>query len=399
MRIADYTQLALSSVRFHRTRSLLTALGIAIGIASVILLTSIGAGVNRYVMNEFTQFGTNLIAITPGKTTTHGLSGAAVNTVRPLSLEDAEAIGRLADVEAVVPLIQGNAAVEHGNRTRRAAIFGVGPAVPAVWQMRPVLGRFLPDDPPRTARPFVVLGSTMRNELFGNDNPLGRRVRIGSERFRVIGVMESKGQLLGFDLDDAVYIPTYKAIALFNQSSLMEVDILYRAGTDSERLSARIRELLQARHGREDFTIISQDQMLETLGSVLQILTLAVGALGGISLLVGGVGIVTIMTIAVTERTAEVGLLRALGAGRRQILALFIGEAVLLASLGGAAGLCIGSGGAWLLHAAIPALPVHTPWDYVLLAELTAATIGLTAGVVPAWRAAQLDPLEALRSE
>ncbi|MES9967992.1 MAG: ABC transporter permease, partial [Sedimenticola sp.] len=204
---------------------------------------------------------------------------------------------------------------------------------------------------------------------------------------------------LGFDLDDAVYIPTQKAMAMFDQESLMEVDLLYTPGSDSEVLAENIKRLLKQRHGSEDFTIITQDQMLETLGDVLNILTLAVGALGGISLLVGGVGILTIMTIAVTERTAEIGLLRALGAGRRQILWLFIGEAVVLAALGGLAGLTIGAGGAWLLGIAVPALPTHTPWNYVLLAEGVSIVIGLAAGVAPAWRAAQLDPIEALRSE
>ncbi len=399
MKLSDFFRLSLSSVIFHRTRSLLTALGIAIGIAAVVLLTSIGEGINKYILAEFTQFGTNLIAITPGKSETFGLSGALVNNVRPLSLEDAEAIGRLPGIQAVVPLIQGNAAVEHGKRTRRTVIYGVGPDVPSVWQMKPALGRFLPDDDPRFSRPFVVLGSKIRDELFGNQTPLGQRVRIGTESFRVIGVMESKGQLLGFDLDDAVYIPTYKAMALFDQESLMEVDILYAPGVESESLSKKIKKTLEKRHGTEDFTIVTQDQMLETLGSVLDILTLAVGALGGISLLVGGVGILTIMTISVRERTSEVGLLRAIGAGRRQVLWLFIGEAVVLASLGGLAGLIIGAGGAWLLGVAIPALPTHTPWSYVILAEAVAATIGLAAGVMPAWRAAQLDPIEALRAE
>lgn len=399
MLLGDFIRLSLSSVIFHRTRSMLTALGIAVGIASVVLLTSIGEGVNRFVLGEFTQFGTNLIAINPGKSTTFGISGAIVNNVRPLSIEDAESLRHLPHIQAVVPMVQGNSAIEYGKQTRRTFIYGVGADMPKVWQMKPATGRFLPADDPRFARPFVVLGSKVRSELFGTENPLGKRVRIGSESFRVIGILESKGQLLGFDLDDAAYIPTHKAMALFNQDSLMEIDLLYTPGSDSEALSKQIKKSLIQRHSNEDFTIITQDQMLETLGSILDILTLAVGALGGISLLVGGVGILTIMTISVTERTAEVGLLRAIGARKRQILWLFIGEAVVLASLGGLAGLIIGAGGAWLLGAAIPALPVHTPWNYVLLAEGIAATIGLIAGVVPAWRAAGLDPIEALHTE
>ncbi len=399
MLIDDFIRLTLGAVIAHRMRSFLTALGISIGIAAVVLLTSIGEGVHKYVLGEFTQFGTHLIAINPGKSSTFGMSGAIVNNVRPLSLDDAEALRRLPQIRAVVPFVQGNAAVEYGKRTRRTMIFGVGSEVPKVWQMKPSLGSFLPRDDPRHARPFVVIGSKVRSELFANENPLGERIRIGSESYRIIGIMESKGQMLGFDLDDAVYIPTHKAMAMFNQESLMEVDLLYSPGTDSEVLSEQIKELLEQRHGNEDFTIITQDQMLETLGSVLNILTLAVGALGGISLLVGGVGILTIMTISVTERTTEVGLLRALGARKRQILWLFIGEAVILAALGGAVGLLVGAGGAWLLGMTIPALPTHTSWGYVLLAVGIAVVIGLAAGVTPAWRAAGLDPIEALHSE
>ncbi|MCW8975492.1 MAG: ABC transporter permease, partial [Sedimenticola sp.] len=330
---------------------------------------------------------------------TFGISGALVNSVRPLSLDDAESLARLPHIEAVVPLAQGNAAVEFNQRSRRTYIYGVNQDVPLVWQMKPALGRFLPNDDPRFARSFVVLGSKIRDELFKQENPLGERVRIGGESFRVIGVLESKGQLLGFDLDDAVYIPTYKAMALFDKEGLMEIDLLYREGMDSAGIAKTIKQHLIKRHGNEDFTITTQDQMLETLGSVLNILTLAVGALGSISLLVGGVGILTIMTISVNERRAEVGLFRALGARKQQILWLFIGEAVVLACLGGLAGLIIGAGGAWLLHVAIPALPTHTSWGYVLVAEGIAAIIGLSAGVMPAWRAARLDPIEALRDE
>jgi len=399
MRFHDATKLALSGVFAHRMRSFLTALGIAVGVASVVLLTSIGEGVHRFVLSEFTQFGTNLVVVTPGKATTTGMSGALISNVRPLSLDDAMALKPLPKVLGVVPFVQGNAPVEYGQRSRRAYVFGVGSQVPAVWQMNVSMGRFLPDDDPRTARAFAVVGSKVRDEVLAGGNPLGKRIRIGGERYQVIGVMESKGQMLGFDLDDAVYIPTARALAMFNRESLMEIDILYAAGTTAKEVVKRIKGRLINRHGAEDFTITTQEQMLDVLGSVLNILTLAVGALGGISLVVGGVGILTIMSIAINERIAEIGLLRAIGADRRQILALFIGEAVVLASIGGFAGLLVGTAGAWLLGALVPALPTHTPWFYVILAEILAALIGLCAGVFPAFRAANLDPIEALRAE
>jgi len=395
----DYLMLAVSAWRFHRLRRFLTALGIAVGIASVVLLTSIGEGLHRYVLAEFTQFGTNLIGVSPGKSITTGVSGALISNVRPLSLEDAAALRRLPRIEAVVPLVQGNAPVESGKRTRRVTVFGVGPDVPAVWRFALAQGGFLPDDPARSARSFAVLGSRLREELFGSANPLGRFVRVGGERFRVIGVMQSKGQLLGFDLDDAIYIPTAKALALFDRESLMEIDLLYSAGSDPEAVARRIKDLLVARHGREDFSITTQEQMLDVLGSVLNVITLAVAALGAISLLVGGVGIVTIMTIAVNERSAEVGLLRALGARRVQVLGVFLFEAVALAGVGGLLGLAVGAGGAQLAGFVFPALPVHTGWAYVVLAETLAVAIGLVAGVWPARRAASLNPVDALRTE
>lgn len=399
MRTRDLIGLTGGAIHAQPVRSLLTGLGIAVGIAAVVLLTAIGAGVQRFVIQEFTQFGTNLVAITPGKTETFGVSGAIISNVRPLSLEDAEALQRLPQVEAVVPFVQGNAEVEAAGRTRRTTVFGTGPDVPAVWQIEPALGRFLPADEPRRARPFAVLGSTLRKELYGNRSPLGERIRIGGETYRIIGSMTSKGQLLGFDLDDTVYIPVGRALAMFDRESLMEVDVLYHADADADELAEKIRERLVGRHGREDFTIVTQDQMLDVLGSVLEVLTLAVGALGAISLAVGGIGILTIMTISVNERTAEVGLLRALGAGRGQIVTLFLGEAVILATLGGLAGLALGTGGAWLLGIAIPGLPTRMAWDYALLALLMAALIGSLSGILPALRAAALNPIDALRSE
>ncbi len=399
MRSADFATFTLAAIRAHRTRSLLTVTGIGIGVAAVVLLTAIGEGVHRFVLAEFTQFGTNLIAISPGKTSTFGMSGAIISNVRPLSLNDAEALRRLPEVEAVVPMVQGNAAVEAGEHSRRTTVFGVGARVPEVWQMRPAFGRFLPEEESGQARAFAVLGAKLQRELFAHASPLGQRVRVGGEPFRVLGVMEPKGQMLGFDLDDSVFIPISRALAMFNRDSLMEIDVLYAAEASSAAVATRTREMLKRRHGAEDFTITTQDQMLDVLGSVLDVLTMAVGALGGISLAVGGIGILTIMTIAVRERRREIGLLRALGAARRQILVLFLSEAVALAVLGGIAGFVVGAGGAWLIGQAVPALPTHTAWDFVLLAEMTAALIGLAAGVLPALNAARLDPVAALHDE
>jgi len=399
MFVRDLIRLSLGSLVTQRMRSFLTILGIGVGIASVVLLTSIGEGVQQFTLAEFTQFGTNLIGINPGRTTTLGTSGAIINNIRPLTIDDELALRRIPGVIDTVSLIQGNGMAEHGNHRRRTTIFGVGPSVPTVWNMNVVQGRFLPDDDNRAARSYAVLGSRVQRELFKDASGLGEIIRVAGERYRVIGVMESKGQMLGFDLDDAIYIPTYRAMSLFNQQSLMEIDVVYRNGLQSGTIVERIKKVLINRHGSEDFTITTQEQMLDVLGSVLGVLTLAVGGLGAISLLVGGVGIGTIMTIGVNERTSEIGLLRAMGAQRRQILLIFIGEAVVLAGIGGIVGLAAGAGIAWLLELFVPALPTHTPWIYALYAETLAAGVGLLAGVWPARHAASLHPVEALRAE
>ena len=399
MLLRDFVHLTSSSLITHRLRSFLTLLGIAVGITAVVLLTSIGEGIHKFVLAEFTQFGTNLIAINPGRTTTHGTSMGVFGTERPLTIEDAEALRHLPNIKAVVPIVQGNGEIEAGNRRRRTTIYGAGADWPEAFSMHVKSGRFLPADDPTAPRAFAVLGSKTRDELFGSRNPLGQRIGIGGNRYRVIGVMESKGTILGFDMDDTVYIPTARGMELFNRNSLLEIDILYQEDANIDKVVHSIKRTLIARHGREDFTITTQQQMLEVLGSILNILTFAVGAIGGISLLVGAIGIVTIMTIAVNERINEIGLLRALGANQGQVLSLFLGEAIVLAAVGGLSGLGLGIGLAQLLHLALAALPVHTSWLFIVLAEVVAIFIGLAAGVLPARRAARLDPIEALRTE
>ena len=399
MLFADLIRLTTSSFVSYRMRSFLTGLGIAIGITAVILLTSIGEGLHQFVLSEFSQFGTNLIAIQPGKTQTQGGNVGIFGSVKTISIEDAQALRHLPNVEYVNTSVTGNAEVRFEGKTRRTTVFGAGHDLPHVLVSKVMLGSFLPDDDPTAARAMVVLGSKVQQELFAGQNPLGNYLRIGGQRYRVVGVMEPKGQMLGFDLDDTVFIPAARALELFNRPGLMEIQLSYKANVELQSVVNSITALLKERHGREDFTLIPQEKALEVLGSVLDVITFAVGALGGISLLVGGVGILTIMTMAVSERTAEIGLLRALGAREGQVLTLFLGEAMLLSALGGLAGLALGVGIAQGLHWLFPAMPVHTPWLFALVAELSAVSIGLVAGVAPARRAARLDPVEALHAE
>ncbi len=399
MRATDYSILAFSSLRFSRLRTYLTALGIAVGIAAVVLLTALGGGAQEYMLGQFTQFGAHIIAINPGKTSTMGISGAIISNVRPLSLEDAESLRNLRNIRTSVPVVQGNLPVERGNRTRWTVVIGVNHEVPQTWKMKVAQGRFLPDESAEQARSLAVIGDKIKQELFPYTNPLGKFIRIGQERYRIVGVMEHKGQVLGFDMDDIVYIPIYRAMSLYNRESLMEIDVLYAAGRDEKPIVEKIKQRLIKRHSKEDFTITSQTDILGTLGKILTILTAVVAGLGSISLLVGGVGIFTIMSIAVNERIKEIGLLRALGASRRQVTLLFLLEAAVLSGLGGIAGMLAGLGIAWLLNFIIPALPVSISWNYVILAEFIAIVTGMVAGLVPARKAAAMAPVDALRSE
>lgn len=399
MRATDYSILAFSSLRFSRLRTYLTALGIAVGIAAVVLLTALGGGAQDYMLGQFSQFGANLITVNPGKVSTMGVSGAVINNVRPLSLKDAESLHNIRKILAAVPQASGNLPVERGNRTRWSMVVGVNHEVPQTWKIKVAQGKFLPKEAPEQARNLAVIGDKIKQELFPHSSPLGEFIRVGQERFRVIGVMESKGQILGFDMDDMVYIPVYRAMSIYNRESLMEINILYAAGHDEKLITENIRRHLIKRHGTEDFTLTSQTDILDTLGSILTILTAVVAGLGSISLLVGGVGIFTIMSIAVNERIKEIGLLRALGASRRQVTLLFLFEATVLSGLGGIAGMFMGFGIAWLLHLLLPNLPVSIEWNYVILAEAIAIITGMLAGLVPARRAAAMTPVDALRSE
>jgi putative ABC transport system permease protein len=399
LRWLDLARLCASAVRARRGRSALTMTGIAVGVATVMLLTAVGEGVRQFVLGEFTQFGTNILAVTPGKSTTFGMSGATISSVRPLTTDDAEALKRVSGVLAVVPVIQGNARVEAGSRARRTTVIGVGERMPEVWKMNVAAGQFLPADPFERPRAFAVLGAKVDQELFGGRSALGERIRVGEDRFRVIGVMEEKGQMLGFDLDDVVLVPIGKTVEMFDREGVMEIDVLFEEGLSSKAIAGAVSRLLIARHGQEDFTIVTQDRMLEVLGTVLNVLTLGVAAIGSISLLVGAVGIGTIMTIAVAERTGEIGLLRAVGARRRDVLRIFLAEAAILGALGGLAGIAGAALIIALARLALPDVPVQVVWFYALGAFALAALAGLLAGIAPAARAAGLPPVEALRTE
>ena len=396
----DLLPLAVGALRGHRLRSALSMLGIAIGIASVILLTSIGEGTRQYVVAQFARFGTNQVRVQPGRSKTTGLPGVLGGTTHKLTIDDAEAVGRLAGVEAVMPLVVGMARVEAEGRGRSVYVEGVTPEIASIWQIRVGAGSFWPATDPRRGASVVVLGAKLARELFRDENPLGRHVRIASARFRVIGIMESKGDLLGIDIDDIAFVPVATSMKIFNLDELLAIDLRYAHPGLAAQVESAVRRLLTERHGaNEDFTILTQAAMLEVFNKVIGVITLAVGAIAGISLLVGATGVLTMLWISVGERTAEIGLLRSVGATRGQVRLLFLSESAALAMAGGILGLFAGLSLCAVLRALVPGLPVETPPAFAVAAVVVSLATGLASGVLPAERAASLDPIEALRAE
>ena len=400
MTLADLAGLTAEALRAHRMRYGLSALAIAVGIAAVVLMSSIGEGMHRFIMGQMTQFGTTLVSITPGKISTGGVPGMMGGSARKLTLDDARAAARISGVESVVPTAFGTAVVEHGDRGRRVYVYGATADMAKVWSMNVAVGQSLPRiDWDRTAA-VAILGSKLKRELFGEANPLGAVVRVGEERYHVIGVMETKGQFLGFDFDDTAFIPVADALRLFNLGELNEIDLMVGSTDAIDRVAKRAEALMKERHnGNEDVTVVTQKDAQETVDRILGIVAGVVTGIAAISLLVGAIGILTIMWLVVQERVHEIGLVKALGARRGQILSWYLFEAAVTALVGGAAGFAVGMGGAALLQAVVPGLETVTSPAMVLAAMGVAVGVGLAAGVAPALRAARLDPVEALRGE
>jgi putative ABC transport system permease protein len=396
--VLDLLRFAFAAVRGHRLRSILTLLGVGIGVAAVVLLTALGEGARLYVTGQFAALGSNLLIVLPGRTETTGAAPIFGGTPRDLTLEDVEAIQRQSRlVRRAVPIAAGAARVGYRERRRDVTVLGATADLLPVRHLAVATGRFLPVLDPGRAAPVAVIGRTVQRELFGTANPLGASIRIGDWRFRVVGVLGGKGQSLGVDMDDVVIVPVASALALFNQSSLFRV--LVEVGAHAEIGAARqdVLRVLKARHdGEEDVTVLTQDAVLSTFDRVLGALTLALAGIAAISLSVAGLGIMNVMLVAVSERTSEIGLMKALGAARSVIVRVFLVEATLLSAAGGLVGLAVGFAGAGLLGRLYPALPARPPAWAVGAALLVACGAGLLFGVLPARRAARLDPVAAL---
>ncbi len=381
----------------HRLRSALSLLGVAIGIAAVVLLTALGNGARRYVVNQFAQLGSNFVGVLPGKIETSGAIPGFGGAPNDLTLADARALERgLPEARYVEPLVVAQEFVAHGERRRQVVVAGVTDQFLAVRRLALARGRFLPDLELERGAPVAVLGHAVARELFAGGEAVGGVVRVGDRRCRVIGVLAPRGTQLGLDLDEVVLVPVATAMQLFDRSSLFRILIEAKDGVPLERIKTRALAILVERHGEEDVTLLTEDAVIASLSAILNVLTLAVAAIGAISLGVAGIGIMNVMLVAVAERTVEIGLLRAVGASRRQILACFLVEATILSGAGGLVGLGVGWLGTRVLVRIWPALPAAPPLWAVVAALVLSLAVGALFGWIPARKATRLDPVLAL---
>jgi putative ABC transport system permease protein len=396
MSIGELIRFAVGALRGHRLRTLLSVTGVAVGIAAVVALTALGEGARQYVVQEFSSLGTNLLIVIPGRVETTGMLPFG-GTTNDLTIDDFRAVAaQIPMVVDAAPLATGTEVVRAEGRARSVAVFGTTAELARVRRLQVAAGRFLSPGDPERGGSEVVLGLKVAHELFGAASPLGKRIRIGDWRFRVVGVLAPRGRSLGFDFDDLVFIPVATSMRMFNRSSLFR--ILIDVGSDRNLAPAKsaVIDLMTERHRVEDVTVITQDAVVSTFNSIFGVLTLALVGIASVSLTVAGVGIMNVMLVAVAERRREIGLLKALGASTRQVLAVFIAEASVLSSLGGAVGLAVG----WLSIRAFvhvyPTFPAAPPIWAVAASLAVSLGVGVVFGVVPARRAAKLDPVQAL---
>ncbi len=399
MRLADTLQFASGSLRGSPTRTLLMMLAMSIGVAAVVVLTALGEGARRYVVDQFSSLGTNLVIVLPGRTETAGVGPGLLSgqTPRDITLDDAQALLRSRAVKRIAPLTVGSATLSRDALNREVVVAGSSADLLGIRHMSVAIGRFLPEGDIHDSSSVCVLGNQIKRELFGNEQAVGQWVRLGDRRFRVIGVLASQGESMGMRTDDLVIIPVASSHQLFNTTGLFRVLIEASSRDYIEQAKREAEEIMTERHGGErDVTVITQDAVLATFDRILTTLTMAVGGIAAISLAVAGVLIMNVMLIAVAQRVKEIGLLKALGAPGRQIRLLFFAEAALLSGVGSVAGLALGYAASTVIGQIYPVLPVSPPWWAVIAACATALGTGILFSVMPARRAARLDPVAAL---
>jgi len=398
MSARDLILFAAGALKGHRLRTALSLAGVAIGVVSVILLTSLGEGARLYVTREFATLGTNLLIVIPGKTETTGGPPIFGGVPRDLTLDDAESLARrIRSIRRIAPLSIGTAQARVGQRSREVTVAGTTAEFPDVRSLKMGSGRYLPAGEWGRGGRVCVIGPKLQVELFEGRNPLGEILRVGEERFRVIGVMAPRGQSLGMNLDEVVHVPVSQALRMFNRSGLFRIMVEVSFPEEMDRTSAAILDTLRERHdGIEDVTVLTQDAVLSTFGRIMSILTAALAGIAAVSLSVAGIGIMNVMLVSVSERTAEIGLLKALGVTRGQVVGAFLVESSLISGAGGLLGLIGGMASVLAVRTLYPEFPVQPPGWAVAGAVAVAISVGIVFGALPARNASRLDPVQAL---
>lgn len=399
MKAADTLRFARDAALGYPLRTALSVLAMAIGVAAVVVLTALGDGARLYVVGQFSALGSNLVIVLPGRSATGGFNPANVitSTPRDLTLSDAAALLRAPAAHKVAPLAVGTSEISFRGKLREVMVAGTTAKYAEIRNFELAQGSFLPDEDWNRGAAVAVIGGTVRSEVFGNQEAVGQLVRIGDRRVRVIGVLKSSGQGLGMNTNEIVIVPVALAQAMFDTNTLFRILIEARSRDAIPQARAQALEILKTRHGgEEDVTVITQDAVLATFDRLLSALTMGVAGIAAISLAVAGILVMNVMLVAVTQRTGEIGLLKALGATATDIRHAFLAEAAMLSAVGALTGYALGQGGAAVIRQMFPVFPAYPPNWAVIAGLATALTTGLLFGVMPARRAAQMDPVQAL---
>lgn len=400
MRLADQTAMALTAILRYPLRSSMLLVAIAIGVSAVLLLTSLGEGARLYVTNQFNSLGTHLLVVSPGKNEVGGMggiAGAMSGTSRPLTLEDAMALERSPYIATVTAFLPGSGKINFEGVERDVDVLGTTWYMQSLFNYEMEEGRFLPKLDLDNVSPIGVIGHTIAKELFRNTGPVGQWVRVGDRRIRVIGVMAEAGMAGGIDVDQALFLPVGFAMQMFNRESVHRMMVEAVGGDQMDLAENDIKKIIRARHfGKEDITVMNQGAILKTFDRIFLVLTSTLAGIAAISLAVAGTLIMNVMLVAVSQRTEEIGLFKALGARRGQIISLFLTEAAILSLMGAVLGFFVGQGAIALLREIYPVVEFRSPDWAVVAALLMAIGSGLLFGIMPARRAANLNPIEAL---
>lgn len=402
MRLKEIIRLSGESLVAQRLRTALTVLGMVIGVASVVLLVSVGHGAKNYVSREFEDLGANLIVVQPGKSDKKTHMEPPIGAAqRKMTTADVHAIERRAlNLEAVSGLVLGTVSARYEDSISNITVFGTNEQFPQILTIKIALGEYFTREEDEYRRRVVVIGHNIAHDLFGDENPLGRSIKLNESEFKIVGVMAPMGDKLGLSFDELGFIPTEAALKLFNDDKLFGIRAKASSRVGLDDAVDEITEILKERRdGEEDFTVLTQVSMMESLNTILDMLTYVLAAIAAISMLVGGIGIMNIMWVSVVERTQEIGIRRAVGARKRDILQQFLSEAMALSVLGGT----LGVGGALVITYGLffifPSFDMRAPGWILAPAFLLAVIVGVTFGVIPAWRASRIETLDALRYE